>query len=146
MSKYIKVTPKGETQPRIVLATLKPFFVSHGAKVETPTDEEVYALEPALRPKTASVVVIPSKPAAQSAETSRVKALNAELEKTIDGLRKEVAERDQTIKEQAETIESLREKVQAGETALAETEAALEAARKELAKSSKKDKGEEGAK
>lgn len=144
MSKYIKVTPKGETKPRIVLATLKNFFISQGAKVENPTDEEVYALEPALRPRTDPVAQ--TAPVAQSAETARVKALNAELEKTIDGLRKEVAERDQTIKEQAETIESLREKVQAGETALAETEAALEAAHKELAKSSKKDKGEEGAK
>lgn len=144
MSKYIKVTPKGETQPRIVLATLKPFFVSHGAKVETPTDEEVYALEPALRPRTAPVAQ--TAPASTSAETARVKALNAELEKTIDVLRNEVTERDQTIKEQADTIEALREKAKADETAIAETEQALEAARKELAKFSKKEKAEDGAK
>lgn len=146
MAQFIKVTPKGQTKSRIVLASLKPFYIAQGAKVEIPTDEEVYAAEPALRPRTAPVIVIPAKPDNESAETARVKALNAELEKTIDGLRKEVAERDETIKQQAETIGSLREKVQAGETALTETEHALEAARKELAKSSKKEKAEEGAK
>ena len=42
MSKFIKVTPKGDTKPRIVLANLKAFYLSQGAKVEIPTDEEVY--------------------------------------------------------------------------------------------------------
>ena len=43
-SKYIKVTLKGEKNGRVVLASLKPFFLSQGAKIEEPTPEEI-ALE-----------------------------------------------------------------------------------------------------
>lgn len=150
-SKYIKVTPKGETKPVIVLATLKPFYISQGAKIEIPTDEEVYQLEPALRP--ARLVASAPAPAqtAQAAaeaykalqavaelkkENLQLKELNGELEKTIDGLQGDVKEKDELIAE-------LREKLAASEAALTETENALESARKELAAKERKPKAAE---
>ena len=48
-SKYIKVTPKGEKEGRVVLDSLKSFFVSQGAKIETPTQEEIEAAFPEER-------------------------------------------------------------------------------------------------
>lgn len=48
MAEFIKVTPRGSTEPRIVLASLKTFYISQGAKVEDATPEEVYAAEPHL--------------------------------------------------------------------------------------------------
>lgn len=32
MCEYIKVTPKGESAPRIVLASLKNFYIAQGTK------------------------------------------------------------------------------------------------------------------
>ena len=49
MSTFIKVTPKGEQAQRYVRASLKPFYLSQGAKVEPATEEEFYAAEPAER-------------------------------------------------------------------------------------------------
>lgn len=49
-TKYIKVTLLGEKTPRYVLASLKAFYLSQGATVESATDDEVFAAEPAYRP------------------------------------------------------------------------------------------------
>lgn len=49
MAEFIKVTPRGSTEPRIVLASLKTFYISQGAKVEDATPEEVCEAEPHLR-------------------------------------------------------------------------------------------------
>jgi hypothetical protein len=150
-SKYIKVTPKGETKPRIVLASLKQFFISQRAKVEPVTDEEVYQLEPALRPaRPAAPAPGPAQTAQAAAEAAKAlqaiaelkkenlhfKEQNGELEKTIDGLQGDVKEKDELIAE-------LREKLAASEAALTETENALEAARKELAAKERKPKASE---
>ena len=124
--KYIKVTPKGETKARIVLASNKNFYLSIGAKVETPTDEEIWEAEPTERPVTAP------KP---------------KNDKELANLRKELAEANtraeqaaQTIKEQEETIAELRNQLQANETTISESEAVIENLRKELAEAGAKSK------
>ena len=128
-SKYIKVTSKGEKEARIVLATLKDFYLSQGAKVETATDEEVYAAEPTERPRTAA----PAS-ADQATVYAEQKAEIKELRKAIDTLDQDNKAKQETIAQQAAELADLREKLAASETALTETEKALEAARKELAK------------
>lgn len=133
MSKFIKVTPKGETQPRIVLATLKPFYLSHGARVETPTEEEVYQAEPTERPRAAA----PAS-ANQTNVYAEQKAEIKELRKAIDTLDQDNKAKQETIAQQAAELADLREKLAASETALTETEKALEAARKELNKTKTK--------
>lgn len=133
MSKFIKVTPKGEKEPRIVLATLKPFYLSLGAKVEIPTDEEVYAAEPTERPRTTA----PANADKASVYAEQKAEIN-ELRKAIDTLDQDNKAKQETIAQQAAELTELREKLAANEAALAETEKALEAARKELAKPAKK--------
>ena len=133
MSKFIKVTPKGEKEARIVLATLKPFYLSQGAKVETPTEEEVYQAEPTERPRTATPA------SANQADTiSKLKAEIAEVSKANAELAEHATQDQLTIQQQAAELAELREKLAASETALTETEKALEAARKELNKTKTK--------
>ena len=50
LKRYIKVTPKDEPKAVILLATNRDFYLSQGAKVETPTEEEVLEAFPELRP------------------------------------------------------------------------------------------------
>lgn len=123
MSKFIKVTPRGEKEPRIVLATLKNFYLAQGAKVEIPTEEEVFQAEPTERPR----AITHAQDADQTKEIELLRKANADYEKRDAELRK-------TIDQQAAELAELREKLAASETALTETEKALEAARKELAK------------
>lgn len=95
-NKFIKVTPKGETKPRFVLATLKPFYLSQGAKVEDATIEEVCQQEPAergehritaLRDTNAALEVAKAQ---LEAENAALKAQLEEAEKTTAKLRKEL--------------------------------------------------------
>ncbi len=132
MSKFIKVTPKGEKEARIVLATLKPFYLSQGAKIEIPTDEEVYQAEPTERPRTTA----PAN-ANQASVYAEQKAEIKELRHTIDTLDQDNKSKQETIAQQAAELTELREKLAANEAALTETEKALEAARKELNKKGK---------
>lgn len=83
-SKYIKVTPKGEKEGRIVLGSLKSFFVSQGAKIETPTQEEIAAAFPEEARKGSATSAQP------------VPAVNATI-----------AEQKATIEKQAQTIKTL---------------------------------------
>ena len=46
MAQYIKVTPAGETKSHILMASLRDFYLSQGAKIEIPTEEEVLAVFP----------------------------------------------------------------------------------------------------
>ena len=100
-SKYIKVTPKGGKEGRVVLASLKSFFVSQGAKIEEPTPKEIAAEFPEER-KTI-VVGAPAQPQP---------AVNATI-----------AEQKVTIEKQAETIKALEEELK---TAKEEREKAWE--------------------
>lgn len=51
LKRYIKVTPQDEPQAVILLATNRDFYLSQGAKVEQPTEEEVLEAFPELRPQ-----------------------------------------------------------------------------------------------
>lgn len=131
-NKFIKVTPKGEKEPRIVLATLKSFYLSHGAKIETPTDEEIYQAEPSERPRTTA-----SETASRASVYAEQKSEIKELRHAIDTLDQDNKAKQETIAQQAAEIAELREKLAASEAALTETENALEAARKDLYKNKK---------
>lgn len=133
MSKFIKVTPKGEKEARIVLATLKDFYLAQGAKVETPTDEEVFAAEPTERLRTAAPAC-----ADQADTIGKLQAQIAEVSKANAELAEHATQDQLTIQQQAAELAELREKLAASETALTETEKALEAARKELSKTKTK--------
>lgn len=130
MSKYIKVTPKGETTPRIVLANLKMFYIAQGAKIETPSDDEVFALEPAERQQAQQ-----APNAGQNAELARLRKENSEL--TIAN-----AELGNHAADDQITIANLKSKLAAAETALGESEKVIENLRKELAKTRKADNKE----
>lgn len=88
MSKFIKVTQKGEKEPRYVRASLKPFYLSQGAKVEPATEEEFYAAEPAER----------------FAGSDK----NDALAKQVEELKTRIAAYEQEIAEHKQTIENLR--------------------------------------
>ncbi len=90
MSKFIKVTPKGETSPRIVLASLKNFYIAQGAKIETPTDEEVYAVEPNERPAA-------KQPATGADQADQAQQTIAELREKLATSEAEVAEGERVI-------------------------------------------------
>lgn len=88
--KYIKVTPKGEKEGRVVLASLKSFFVSQGAKIETPTPEEI---------------------AAEFPEERKVSATSAQPQQSQQAVNAVIAEQKVTIEKQAETIKALEEEL-----------------------------------
>ena len=129
-TKFIKVTPVGETKPRIVLATNRNFYLSTGAKVEIPTDEEVWEAEPSERPAGA-------KPQVNNAQV-------AQLRKELANANTQVAQAAQTIKEQEETIAELRSQLQANETTISESEKVIENLRKELESAAKTKPAKEG--
>lgn len=89
-SKYIKVTPKGEKEGRVVLASLKSFFVSQGAKIEQPTQEEIEAAFP---------------------EERKVGATSAQQHQPQPAVNATIAEQKVTIEKQAETIKALEEEL-----------------------------------
>ena len=111
-SKYIKVTPKGEKKGRVVLASLKPFFLSQGAKIEEPTPEEI-ALE---FPETAEAEKQQTAKQAEAQiaelnETIKSKDENiAELESKITGLEASIKESDELIAKLKGEIATLKKK------------------------------------
>lgn len=126
MSNFIKVTPRGECTPRIVLASLKGFYISQGAKIETPTDEEVYAVEPNERPTAEQI----AHSAEQAIEIAR---LQNEVEETT----KANADLTNTLATAEQTIAELREKLATTETKVAESKQTIADLRKEIAKAKK---------
>lgn len=139
--KYIKVTLKGETKSHIVLATLKNFYISQGAEIEHPTDEEVYAAVPQERP----AVARPANFAQSIANAAEAAAEAARTAKEIVELKKENAElkaknekHAAEAKEYGEEIAKLREQIAAQETTITESEQVIEGLRKELAEATAK--------
>lgn len=104
--KYIKVTPKGE-EPRVILASLRNFYVSQGAKIETPTEAEIIAAYPDEKN------VVNTLPARSADER-----LRAEIIKWKENAVKQA----EKIKLLNEEKSNLAEKVKVLETSLAETE------------------------
>ncbi len=126
MSKFIKVTPRGEGTPRIVLASLKNFYISQGAKIETPTDEEVYAVEPNERPAAEQI----AHSAEQAIEIARLKNEVEEATHANVDLTNSLVSAEQAIAE-------LREKVATAEAKVAESKQTIADLRKEIAKAKK---------
>lgn len=103
-NKYIKVTLAGETKSHIIMASLSDFYLSQGAKVEIPTEEEVQA-------------AFPPKEKAQASQEE----LNA-LRKEYEALAKQYDDAVSKAKKQEETIKELRSQTKVLQTSLDEAE------------------------
>ena len=104
-NKYIKVTLAGETKSHILMASLQDFYLSQGAKVEIPTEEEVQAVFPPTEEKT------------QASQEE----LNA-LRKEYDALAKQYNDAVSKAKKQEDTIKELRGQAKVLQTSLDEAE------------------------
>lgn len=113
-SKYIKVTPKGEKEGRIVLGSLKSFFVSQGAKIEIPTQEEIAAAFPeearkgsatSAQPVPAVNATIAEQKATIEKQAQTIKTLEAELKEAKE-------EREKAYEQVAALVKSLEESEQ----------------------------------
>lgn len=113
--KYIKVTPKGETEGRVVLASLKQFFISQRAKIEEPTQEEIEAAFPEER--AARRVNIPAQ-AAPPVDKVAVAELNATIEKQAGVIKAQ----EQAIQDLKKERDAIYEKFVAQSNALKESE------------------------
>ena len=137
-SKYIKVTPKGEKEGRVVLASLKSFFVSQGAKVEQPTQEEIEAAFPEERKVGArSAQPQPSQP--------EVNATIADQKTTIERQAELITKLEEELKTVKEEREKAYEQVAALGKSLEEAEHLIEKLRGDAEKGTKtsgKEKGE----
>lgn len=92
LKRYIKVTPKDEPKAVILLATNRDFYLSQGAKVETPTEDEVLEAFPELRPQHNAE----QAQAAAQAKATEQDARIADLEQQLATLQAENA----TLKEE----------------------------------------------
>ena len=114
-NKYIKVTLAGETKSHILMATLRDFYLSQGAKIEIPTEEEVLAVFPTEE----------AKPKASSKEIDELRAAYDEATNLYNKEANKVAEQKKTIKE-------LQDKVRVLQTSLDEAEGVIANLQKKL--------------
>ena len=107
-NKYIKVTLAGETKSHILMATLRDFYLSQGAKIEIPTEEEVLAVYPQEeeKPQTSTKEFEEARAAYEEVknlynkETNKVaklKAANAELQEKVNTLQTSLDEAEGII-------------------------------------------------
>jgi septal ring factor EnvC (AmiA/AmiB activator) len=107
-NKYIKVTLAGETKSHILMATLRDFYLSQGAKIEIPTDEEVLAVFPQEEEKPqASTKELEEARAAyeevknlynkEANKVAKLKAANAELQEKVNALQTSLDEAEGVI-------------------------------------------------
>lgn len=105
---YIKVTLAGETKSHILMATLRDFYLSQGAKIEIPTEEEVLAVYPQEEEKPqASTKELEEVRAAyeevknlynkETNKVAKLKAINAELQEEVNTLQKSLNEAEGVI-------------------------------------------------
>lgn len=106
MSQYIKVTPKGENKSYIVMAHLKDFYLSQGAKIEKPTEEEI---------RTAFPFESGAKPQQETQKLDNllkdVEKLEKELSKVRDANNKLIEERE-ALKEKVSTLQAERDEAE----------------------------------
>lgn len=98
LKQFLKVTPKGGGRAVVVPATYRDFYLSQGAKIETPTEAEVFAQFPeyAARAKRDAE----RAEAIRKREAGRVNYTNAPANtdaKRIADLQAQVKERDERI-------------------------------------------------
>jgi septal ring factor EnvC (AmiA/AmiB activator) len=107
-NKYIKVTLAGETKSHILMATLRDFYLSQGAKIEIPTEEEVLAVFPQEEEKPqASTKELEEARAAyeevknlynkEANNVAKLKAANAELQEKVNTLQTSLDEAEGVI-------------------------------------------------
>lgn len=107
-NKYIKVTLAGETKSHILMATLRDFYLSQGAKIEIPTEEEVLAVFPQEEEKPqASTKELEEARAAyeevknlynkEANKVAKLKAANAELQEKVNTLQTSLDEAENVI-------------------------------------------------
>lgn len=108
MAQYIKVTPAGETKSHILMASLRDFYLSQGAKIEIPTEEEVLAVFPREEEKqqVSNKELEEARAAYEEAkdlynkETNKVaklKAANADLQEKMKALQTSLDEAESII-------------------------------------------------
>ena len=108
VNKYIKVTLAGETKSHILMATLRDFYLSQGAKIEIPTEEEVLAVYPQEEEKPqASTKELEEARAAyeevkilynkEANKVAKLKAANAELQEKVNTLQTSLNEAEGII-------------------------------------------------
>lgn len=108
VNKYIKVTLAGETKSHILMATLRDFYLSQGAKIEIPTEEEVLAVYPQdeEKPQNSTKELEEARAACEEVknlynkETNKVaklKAANAELQEKVNTLQTSLDEAEGII-------------------------------------------------
>lgn len=108
MAQYIKVTPAGETKSHILMASLRDFYLSQGAKIEIPTEEEVLAVFPQEEEKPhASTKELEEARAAceevknlynkETNKVAKLKAANAELQEKVNTLQTSLDEAEGII-------------------------------------------------
>jgi septal ring factor EnvC (AmiA/AmiB activator) len=115
MANYIKVTPAGETKSHILMASLRDFYLSQGAKIEIPTEEEVLA-------------VFPREEEKQQVSTKELEEARAAYEEVKDLYNKET---NKVAKLKAANAD-LQEKVKALQTSLDEAENVIANLQKQL--------------
>lgn len=107
-NKYIKVTLAGETKSHILMATLRDFYLSQGAKIEIPTDEEVLAVFPQEeeKPQASTKELEEARAAYEEAKNlynkeankvAKLKAANAELQEKVNMLQTSLDEAEGVI-------------------------------------------------
>lgn len=107
-NKYIKVTLAGETKSHILMATLRDFYLSQGAKVEIPTEEEVLAVFPQEeeKPQASTKELEEARAAYEEAKNlynkeankvAKLKAANAELQEKVNALQTSLDEAEGVI-------------------------------------------------
>lgn len=107
-NKYIKVTLAGETKSHILMATLRDFYLSQGAKVEIPTEEEVLAVFPQEeeKPQASTKELEEARAAYEEArnlynkeanKVAKLKAANAELQEKVNALQTSLDEAENVI-------------------------------------------------
>lgn len=115
MAQYIKVTPAGETKSHILMASLRDFYLSQGAKIEIPTEEEILA-------------VFPREEEKQQVSTKEFEEARAAYEEVKDLYNKET---NKVAKLKAANAD-LQEKVKALQTSLDEAESVIANLQKQL--------------
>lgn len=107
-NKYIKVTLAGETKSHILMATLRDFYLSQGAKIEIPTEEEVIAVFPQEEEKPqVSTKELEEERAAyeevkdlynkETNKVAKLKAANADLQEKVKALQASLDEAENVI-------------------------------------------------
>lgn len=107
-NQYIKVTLAGETKSHILMATLRDFYLSQGAKVEIPTEEEVLAVFPRdgekqqvstkeLEEARAAYEEVKNLYNKETNKVAKLKATNADLQEKVNALQTSLDEAENVI-------------------------------------------------